>query len=268
MNSLKKILILGSAVILLILQGCSVTSVREHPTLEAQLETVDSVVIAPPQIDITMLTFSGSDEDMPDEERLIAAELIQIAAARLNDRGFDVVEFDFAAASAEDDEFSYALEQVREGYKAAKRTLYDTQMVPEADKRKLKSSVGEVANQIGDKTGADAVLLIEYTGTKDSPGKVAQETGTSVLIGVLSLGTVIAIPQFESSFTTIALIDTTTGDLLWSDFKGHVALDSTAVTSALESMPLDVDPLPVADDFPAAAPSQQMATEISDPEAN
>lgn len=227
---------------LLLIQACSNTSVREHPSLESQLETIDSVVIAPPAVNITMITFSGSDEQLHEEEASIKDQLVALALARLETQGFDVVEFDFASATTEDDEFAYAVEQVREGYKAAKRTLYDTQMVPEADKRKFKSTVGEVANQVGDKTGADAILLIEYVGTKDSPGKVAQEAATSVLVGVLSMGTVISIPQSESATATVALIDTTTGEVLWSDLKIGLQLDTSVAGLAMGSMPADIDP--------------------------
>ena len=69
-----------------------------------------------------------------------------------------------------------------------------------------------------------------------------QEAATSVLVGVLSMGTVISIPQAESATATVALIDTTTGEVLWSDLKIGLQLDTSVAGLAMGSMPADIDP--------------------------
>lgn len=113
-------------------------------------------------------------------------------------------------------------------------------MVSEKDKRKFKASVGEVVNMIADKTGADAVLLMEYDGFKKSQGKMAQEVVASVLLGVLT-GQADA-PMSTGSAVEVVLVDAWTGEVLWTNVKGGVHLNAQPADLAMDKFPDDVDP--------------------------
>ena len=115
----------------LLLGGCSVTTVREHPSLEEQLEQIDGVVIAPPVVNVTLVTFDGDNRRLSEEEDRIREELIRVAKRELVEHSFDVIEFDFDQAVENDDEFAFAVEQVIEGYHQARKTLYRAQAVSE-----------------------------------------------------------------------------------------------------------------------------------------
>ncbi|MBK6509341.1 MAG: hypothetical protein IPG06_07670 [Haliea sp.] len=54
-----------------ILGGCSTTTARTHPDIEAQLKAVKRVVIAPPEIEVTLITFTGENERITATEETI-----------------------------------------------------------------------------------------------------------------------------------------------------------------------------------------------------
>lgn len=224
----------------LLLEGCAITTVREHPTLEDQLERIDRVVIAPPVVNVNLITFDGDNRRLSEEERRIEDELMGVAERELTEHGFDVIDFDFYQAIENDDEFAFAVEQVMEGYRQARKTLYKSLTVGENDKRKFKASVGEVVNMIADKTGADAVLLMEYDGFKKSQGKIAQEMAASVLFSVLT-GQV-ETPMSTGSAVEVVLVDAWTGEVLWTNVQGGAHLNAQPADLAMDKFPDDVDP--------------------------
>ncbi len=46
---------------LVLLSACTTTSTRTHPTLAQELMLVDSVVIIPPDVEITLITLTGEN---------------------------------------------------------------------------------------------------------------------------------------------------------------------------------------------------------------
>ncbi len=91
------------------------------------------------------------------------------------------------------------------------------------------------------KSGADAILLMRYSGWDKSGGHVAKDIGISLLVAVLTSGMVMASFPTEGAMTEAALIHGKTGEVLWADIKGG-ALDAAAADVMMDSMPHDVDP--------------------------
>lgn len=225
-----------------LLAGCaSTTTTRTHPSLNEQLNRVNTVVIIPPRVEIEYVTLTGENERLIEREEEISSELMKMAKRELLSHGYEVVSFDFAAAIANDHDFAYKVTQIREGFDRAKRDLRLGQLISESEAKMIQTSVGEAVNIVADKSGADAVLLMRYAGFDKSSGYVAKDVGTSLLVGVLTMGTVIPTKQTSGAITEFALIDGVTGDVLWANTKGGL-LNSTIGDKALETLPLDIDP--------------------------
>ena len=218
----------------------SVTSVREHPTLESQLLDVESVLIVTPAVTIEQINFSDDNERLTELETSIQEELISIATSRLKTRGYEVVDFDLEQAIAEDENLAYAVTQAKDGFQEAKKTLYGERLSDE-EKRKFQVSVGTAVNLVAEKSGADAVLLMHYIGYKKSSGNVAKDVAAGILSGLL-LG-VIPVSSNESCYVEAAFIDGVTGDVLWANVYSASSLDLTAANKAMESFPEDMDTL-------------------------
>jgi len=232
------ILLCGVLLILVLTSGCSMTNVREHPTLEEQLLDVDSVLVITPAVTIEQINFSTENERLPDMERVVQQELIAFAERELNARGYEVVKFDLEKAINEDEELAYAVNQATEGFNEAKKTLYENALTEE-EKRKFKVSVGTAVNIVSEKSGADAVLLMHYIGHRKSKGSVAKDVVVGVLLGALTGA--VAVAPTEGSYVEIAFIDGITGEVLWSNMINSQQLNIRVADQVMASFPEDVD---------------------------
>ena len=218
---------------LLLAAGCATTTTtRTHPTLEEQLHHINSVVIAPPRVEIEYVTLTGENERKTEQEESIRAQLVAIAEGALTAHGYEIVEFDFDGAMENDEEFAYTVTQIREGFDNAKEDLKFGKPIAEEKAKNLKISLGEAASIVAAESGADAILLIRYSGFDKSDGYVAKDVGTSVLVAVLSMGIVLMTSPTSGAITEVALIDGITGDLLWADVKGGF-LNATPAIQAM-----------------------------------
>lgn len=235
---------IGLILTMLVMVGCATTSVREHPNIMTQLNRMDSVVIAPPAVSVQQINFTGENDRLVEVEQGIQQELIQLARAGLQEHGFEVVDFDFEQAIADDEEFAYTITQVREGFAEARTQLYRSGVVYEENKRDVSASIGSAVNMVSEKSGADAVMLIHYSGMKKSGGEVAKDIAVSVMLTLLTGSTPVA--NTEASYVEIAIIDGVTGDVVWTNIMNSPQLSARVADLALKKLPTDIDPVSVA----------------------
>jgi hypothetical protein len=114
------------------------------------------------------------------------------------------------------------------------------QTISEKESKKIQISVGEAVNVISEKSGADAILLLRFSGFDKSSGYVAKDVGTSLLVTVLTLGTVVPVSAASGAITEVALIDGVTGDVLWADVK-YGGLNSDVGDTIMNAIPDDID---------------------------
>ena len=240
-----KVLKFSMLIFALLATGCAVTTNRLHPNLVEELKQVEKIVIAPPDVSINLIKFKGDNERISEEEERYKQVIVKFAEEKLVQSGFTVVDFDFKNAIDEDSEFAYLVNQVKEDFEVAKKDLKAGLSISENEAKKLQSKVGEAVNQVSNKTGADAILLIRYEGFKKSEGQIAKDIGTSVLVGVLTLGSVVPVQPASGALAEVAMIDGTTGEVLWTDVK-QGTLSELVARSTLTTLPLDVD-APLAD---------------------
>ncbi|MDN3637250.1 hypothetical protein QWY82_00390 [Simiduia curdlanivorans] len=222
----------------LLISACvSNTSVRQHQDYADIAKEVSTVVIIPPDVDIELVAFDGDNEELTEDQLLIAAEITAQAKGKLKSEGLTVIDFDIAGEMLADEEFAYAVTQCTEAWNAAKQELYVTGFVSEEKKSSFQTSMGPVANAIAEKTGADSMLLMHFQGAKKSAGMIAKDVGTSVLVGVLTMGAVIPVQNTEGATLDIALVETAGGRLIWSNRKALPQVSSALAGHALQELP-------------------------------
>ena len=229
-----------AAVLLASLSACGTTTTRTHPDIAEQLKSIKRVVVAPPEIEVTLITFTGENERIEEVESQIRTELLTIARKELEEGGYQVVDFDFEAAKQEDDTLAYSITEFVSGYDNAKEELQHGKAISLDEANSIRASLGEAATRVAAAADADAVLLIRFGGFQKSGGQVAKDVGTSILVGVLTLGAVIPIQPASGAFTEVALVDGYTGDVLWTDIRGG-ALGSELTDSLMDQLPDDID---------------------------
>jgi len=237
---ITKVIISFLAISALITTGCATTTtnVRQHSTLESQLIDVDSVLVVTPAVTIEKINFSDQNERMTELENDLKQQLITLANEKLTEKGFEVVKFDIEKAIEEDEQLAYAVTQAREGFQEAKKTLYDSSLTQQ-QMQNFKVSVGTAVNIVSEKSGADAVLLLHYSGQRKSGGSVAKDIAVGVLVGLLT--GYAPVSSFEASIVEAAFIDGVTGDVLWSNIYNSQALNIQPAKLLMDSFPQDID---------------------------
>jgi len=233
-KNVKSILfiVLGSA----LLHGCSYTSVRQHQDFHEYVKDVEYIVIAPPAVTVEEVTFTGENNKLHEKEELIRSGLMSLAKARLEERGFKVVEFDIDAEMEKDKDFAFEVNQVEEAFKQARQDLYDGNQVTEEEKSKFNSSLGPVVNTIASRAGADAVLLLHYYGFEKSAGMIAKDIAASVLLALVTGGAT-ATSSPEGSQVEVALIDGDTGAVLWVNTRAAPTLSADVTSATMYDLP-------------------------------
>ena len=229
----KLIVILG----IVVLSGCSQTTVRMHQDHAEVAKNIQSVVIIPAHVEVEQWNFDGDNEILADKSQQIREEIRAIATKRLKAEKLEVVDFDFATRISQDDEFAYSITKVKESWEVAKEELYEKGLISEKEKANFQSSLGDILNVIANETGADAALLLHYSGFEKSEGMIAKDVASSVLVGVLTLGAVVPIQATQGSFIDVALVDTVAGKIIWSNRKHSTIADSSNAEIAFKELP-------------------------------
>jgi hypothetical protein len=224
----------------LVVVGCSTTTTRLHPTLDQELKLIDSVVIIPPRIAIELVTFTGENERMSEREQEFGQTISSKARDELVLKGYNVVDYDIGDQMQGNEDFAYVISQIQDNFDQASKDLNLGKPLSQEKASSLKGSVGDVVNVVAEQAGADALLLIRYNGFDKSGGQVAKDIGTSVLVAVLTMGSVVPVQQKSGAVIQAALIDTTTGEVLWADTSAGI-LSPNIVDTVMNSMPSDVD---------------------------
>lgn len=197
-----------------IISGCAYTPVREHPDFASAARKVNTIAILPPDVEFTRIVFTGDNERMPEREREIAENLLQSVETSLKDKRY-ALRPPFTQRVAESNKnMSFELEQLRAAYTQAAKQLYE-RAATEDEAKKYRVSVGPVVNPIASLMEADALFYVRYAGAEKSGGQQAKDIFAGALLGVLT--GVIVVPASEVASLEAALIDGTTGDILWAN---------------------------------------------------
>ncbi len=218
--------------------GCATyTSVREHASLAEVASDLDSVVVAPPQVNIELRVFTGENEPLTDKEDMVRDQLITLAEKRLQEEGLKVINFDFENAIANDEDLAFSLTQAKEALDHAKKDLYSGKAVAVEDKAQFRASLGPAVNAIAEHTGAETVLLMDYYGFEKSAGLKTKDAAAGILLAVLLGSSNAAISAPSGSFVDLALVDTASGDVLWTNRRGGQAVNALIAEHAFNEFP-------------------------------
>lgn len=226
---------LSIALAALLLVGCATyTEVRQHQNFQQHASEIETVVILPPDVAVELVTFTGENEALTDKQTTLAAELVKVVGAELKQDGLNVIEFDFAKAIETNQDLAFALTQCKEAYAKVKGGLYE-KPVETKNLDKFTASIDHFGNAVAEATGADALVVVEYNGFEKSGGMIAKDIAAGVLIAALT-GAMPISPK-EGAVVEIALISTSSGDVLWTNRKGNPQLNTAVAGMALKDLP-------------------------------
>lgn len=230
-----KFRLISLLVLVLTISGCAThTTVRQHQDFIDTARNINSVVIIPPTIYIEKIVFSGENEQLSEMEASMKESLIAAITQKLREENLEVVEFDFDKAFAENEDFSYSITQSKQALEKAEEELY-SKSVKTTDVDTFSATVGPVVNMIAEHTGAETALIVEYRGFTKSSGMMAKDLTASVFM-VLLTG-VAPVQATKGAAINITLVDTRSGDILWSNRKISQQLNTKIVDVVFNDFP-------------------------------
>lgn len=208
-------LVLAALLALVAASGCSYTPIRAHPDFASAARKVQKVAVLPPDVEYVLLVLTGDNERLPEEELKVRQSLGSALPGLLEKRGYVVRELSPEKVETIVKDANFTIEQAKTAYREASKQLYERALVTEDESTSFRVSIGPIGNSVAEAVDAEAFLFVRYSGFKKSEGLIAKEIVANALLGVLT-GVVVA-PAASGASMEMALVDSTSGDVLWSN---------------------------------------------------
>jgi hypothetical protein len=204
-----------------IMSGCAVTPIRQHPDFASATRKVQTVTILPADVTFERVVFNGDNERLTEREGTIAEKLYQTFETTLKNKQYTVQPSIEQRQKKTGKNVDFELQQVRTAYGEAAKQLYE-KAATEEESKKYRVTLGPVVNPIATFTNAEALLYVRFYGFEKSGGQQAKDIVAGALLAVLTGVATVGAP--EGAALEVALIDGTTGDVLWANNGNHQRL--------------------------------------------
>src|SRR5262249_6230594 len=160
--------------------------------------------------------------NLPEESMNATQDLSVLLSAELSQRGFKVKsQQPQNTMMASPTEVLAPVSSMTRMHDELALAMYGQELMPESRALAYRHTLGPEIVQVAKLAATDALVFVQLRVAKRSSGDIAAETAKKVLIGVLTLGMFVP-PKDASGWATLqmALIDGTTGDVLWGNKVG------------------------------------------------
>jgi hypothetical protein len=217
-----------------VMAGCTNTTVREHADFAQAKRKIDTIAILPPDAEITYIVFNGDNQRMHDQEEQATKDLYDTASQILSDHGYTVASVDFNSLISSNSDMAFDLTQIKSAAKEQVKQIYSEGEVRTDQPRYFSKSVGAGVNPFAEHAKADALLYIDYSGFEKSAGVVSKDIAAGVLLAVLVGNNQAQVAPAKGGNVFVALLDGTSGDILWANNGGTALTASDTLKAELE----------------------------------
>jgi hypothetical protein len=191
------------------LAGC-VSTMRKSPRLEERRKTISTVAEMPPDVEIIEDAFKGAGKRLRDDEDHARIRLRTVVTKAIEKRGYRVRDAKLDEAHfREEPDLRFKTTQIQEAFARTMREAYETRSMERSKAFHYERTLGPDVNVFADRAGVDALLFVRMNGFKKSAGQRGMDLLEAITLGYMQPG--------EACVVEVALVDGTTGDLLWSN---------------------------------------------------
>ena len=197
----------GLAVIALFMSACATKPpppLPPHPEVVSLLRKVQSIAILAPQVEYTRIVFTGENERLPLMEKNISETLLSQFESTIGGQ-YTIRKPPEDQPEERKREMEFEVQQLRAAF--ATRVKMSSAEEEEKPTTRTRVTVGTAATALATRFDADAILLSRYSGFQKSGGQKAKDIMAGAVLGVVHAA--------EGGIVEVALIDGTTGELLW-----------------------------------------------------
>jgi len=211
---------LAVTAIALMLAGCT-TTVRKHPEFAQRRAKIANVAVLPPDVEVVRVVFKGDNQLLNEEAARIRSRLPDLIAAAMRKQGFTVKEAGLDEQHfAEKPDLRFQTTQLQDAFARADQQMFKVVQMSKSEAENYKTTLGTDVITIADHADVDALVVAKMNGFKKSGGEIAKDVAITVLIAVATLGNAVATQPTKGASLQVALVDGTTGDILWANTAG------------------------------------------------
>jgi hypothetical protein len=183
----------------LFIGGCTINStdpVYQTPQLGMPANLQKTVVVVPPEVQVSRQSFGDVHENLPEVEESVAKDLTALIATQMTQHGFDAKSTQFR------DEDQPA---IRHAYGKLSQAVLTQQF-----------TLGKGTAPLAERAATNYVMFVWFRGFTRSGGDKAGEIGKAVAIGMLTAG--VFVPERKPSGEAdldVALVQGSSGEILW-----------------------------------------------------
>ena len=205
------------AILCMLLSSCAaeLTAMRRDRDFVLRNPSTMTVLVLDPEVKLVKMVFSGRNERMRVSEKDACKSVEACVERGLKEAGFSVQTGDVEALTRNDPELMLTLLKARLAYGSVMERLYYEPLLPGEQAFAIQESLGPVVNLLGDRMNVDAVFFCRLSGFKKATGQMAKEVAASVLLAAVT--GVAVVPEQEGGVIDAALVDVTTGRVLWAN---------------------------------------------------
>ncbi|GIW42220.1 MAG: hypothetical protein KatS3mg076_2797 [Candidatus Binatia bacterium] len=197
------------------------TTVRKHPGFEERRKELRSVAVMPPEVEIVRVVFRGDNEELREEAEAVSQRLAELLEAELRRRGFEVKPVRLAEPElSQDADLRFELTQIRATFAEKSAEMFQVGRMSKSEALAYEASLGPSVNRFADRAGVDALCFVRMAGWKKSGGEIARDWTMTLLLGAATAGGLVRVPHAKGAGIEVALVDGTTGDVLWANAAG------------------------------------------------
>jgi len=213
--------------IALMLAGCT-TTVRKHPEFAKRRAKIANVAVVPPDVEVVRVVFKGDNQPLNEEAARIRTRLPDLIAAAMRKQGFTVKEAGLDEQHfADKPDLRFQTTQLQDAFARADQQMFKVVQMSKSEAENYKTTLGTDVIPIADHADVDALVVAKMNGFKKSGGEIAKDVAITVLIAVATLGNAVATQPTKGASLQVALIDGTTGDILWATRRAPQATSRT-----------------------------------------
>lgn len=197
----------AACVILALASGCSTHQV--HPGFKARQSQLRVMTCVPPHVEVYKMGFA-KNEPMHDLHPPLIKHTVDKLQDVMEEKGYEWHTLNVPQSSAGQPA------DLQTAVYAADKIF--NKLLEDIAKRRQKTftyTLGADINPVSDPAGADAVLMVRWEAYKKTGGEIAKDLTKSLLIAAATLGTVIMVAPTSVGVVSIAVVDGSTGDILW-----------------------------------------------------
>src|SRR5205823_8369371 len=154
---------------------------------------------------------------LPDDEANLRGRLPGVVAKALEAHGFRVQSpYVLQAKLTQSPELRLLTTQVNDSLLQAANEAYASGTAMRSSRAEsYQRSLGPAAARLADNASADALVFADIRGFRKSGGEIAWNMASSLMQGMLSLGSYVPVYPSKGAALLITLVDGPSGDVLW-----------------------------------------------------